>query len=95
MENNQIDNDLPYIAIIYSIVAFFILYFNVIYIEHKNEIEFEKAYSRIQHLEDRVYTLEEDIQSMNSYADYLENRISLIGKLEIILKDLERSYIRK
>ena len=42
-----------------------------------------------------IEALDKGLQSMNSYAEYLEERINQVSELEKILKDLERSWIRK
>jgi hypothetical protein len=47
------------------------------------------------HSMNKFEALDKGLQSMNSYAEYLEERINQVSELEKILKDLERSWIRK
>ena len=102
MEQNQIEKDLPNITVIFSIVAFFILYLEGVYFEHKHSKEVAQLNNMTENVLEiaeqqkaEIEALDKELQSMNSYAEYLEERIKQVSKLEKILKDLERSWIRK
>ena len=102
MEQNQIEKDLPNIAVIFSIVAFFILYLEGVYFEHKHSKEVARLHNMTENVLEiaeqqkaEIEALDKGLQSMNSYAEYLEERINQVSELEKILKDLERSWTRK
>lgn len=102
MKQNQMDKDIPILAIIYSIICFIILYFQGVYIEHKHQKELVKVYNMTENVLEiaeqqkaEIEALDKGLQSMNSYAEYLEERINQVSELEKLLKDLERSWTRK
>lgn len=99
MEHNQIEKDLPNIISIFSIIGLFILYFEGVYFEHKHQKELNRTYNMIQTSLDiiqeqrvEIEALDEGLQSMNDYADYLETQINQMERLDKILKDLQRSW---
>lgn len=102
MKQNQIEKDIPILTIIYSIICFMILYFQGVYVEHKHQKELVKVYNMTENVLEiaeqqkaEIEALDKGLQSMNSYAEYLEERINQVSELEKILKDLERSWTRK
>ena len=102
MGQNQLEKDLPNIAVIFSIVAFFILYLEGVYFEHKHSKEVARLHNMTENVLEiaeqqkaEIEALDKGLQSMNSYSEYLEERINQVSELEKILKDLERSWTRK
>lgn len=96
------DKDIPVLTIIYSIICFMILYFQGVYVEHKHSKEVARLHNMTENVLEiaeqqkaEIEALDKGLQSMNSYAEYLEERINQVSELEKILKDLERSWIRK
>jgi uncharacterized protein YacL len=102
MGQNQLEKDLPNITIIFSIICFIILYFQGVYFEHKHSKEVARLHNMTENVLEiaeqqkaEIEALDKGLQAMDSYIEYLEERISQVSELEKILKDLERSWIRK
>lgn len=99
MKQNQIEKVLPNISSIFVITCSIILYFYVLHSNKIHQKELNRTYNMVQTSLDiiqeqrvEIEALDEGLQSMNDYADYLEERINQMERLDKILKDLERSW---
>lgn len=104
LENNieqdfEFNNDVKNISIIYVIVCFIILYFYGLHYNKIHQKELNRTYNMVQTSLDiiqeqrvEIEALDEGLQSMNDYTDYLETQINQMERLDKILKDLQRSW---
>lgn len=104
LENNieqdfEFSKDVKNISIIYVIICFIVLYFYGLHSNKMHQKELNKTYNMIQTSLDiiqeqrvEIEALDEGLQSMNDYADYLETQINQMERLDKILKDLQRSW---
>lgn len=107
LENNieqdfEFNNDVKNISIIYAVICFIILYFYGLHSNKIHQKELNKTYNMVQTSLDiiqeqrvEIEALDEGLQSINGYADYLEERINQMERLDKILKDLQRSWVGK
>lgn len=102
MKYTEFDNDIKNITIIFVVICFIFLYFKGLHSDKIHQKELNRVYGMvatslnvIKEQDSEIDSLTESLQSMNSYADYLEERLSQVGKLNDLIQDLGRSWREK
>lgn len=95
MDNNMNNNEIKNIGFIFTII---LLTTVLIISEYKNDKKLEmisEAITIIEEQDNEILELKESIKEKDSNIIKLETRIEDMEKLDIILKDLARSWKKK